>query len=291
MNGTGTASHRKPFLKWAGGKQRIVGSILPLLPKTGRYFEPFIGSGAVYLNMPQEECFLSDVNGDLVELYRHLQKDGEAFIEECRGFFCPECNVRERYYELRDEFNTTSDLRRKSAIFLYMNRHGFNGMCRYNASGGYNIPFGRYKGPSFPEAEMRSFLKRALRGKSLFSVMDFREALARAGAGDVVYCDPPYVPLSATASFVAYAAEGFGVEEQRALANAAREAAERGATVVISNHDTPLVRSLYEGANIRSILVRRLISCTGERNEVKEVLALFSPAEVAACKLPAVAGE
>ncbi len=277
MSSTETVSIHKPFLKWAGGKQRLIGSILPLLPPTGRYIEPFAGSAAVALNVPQTECLLSDINGDLIGLYQQLQDEGEGFIAFCRSFFSVENNTSERYYGLRGEFNSTRDKRRKSAIFVYLNKHGFNGLCRYSARGVYNVSFGKYARPSFPEAEMRNFLDRIRRGRVRFSRVDFVHALEGATAGDVVYCDPPYVPLSATSNFVGYSADGFGLQRHKVLAESARVAARRGATVVISNHDTPVVKGLYEGAEIRELTVRRMISCTGERKQAKELLAVFAP--------------
>ena len=157
-----------------------------------------------------------------------------------------------------------------------MNRHGYNGLCRYNKSGGYNVPFGKYKRPYFPEAELNYFADKAQKAK--FVCEGYRKTFTRAKPDDVIYCDPPYVPLSKTASFTSYAGNGFGLDEQADLANAAEEvSAEKSAVVLISNHDTIWTRKIYEHANkIKSIKVARTISTKGNsRKKVAELLALY----------------
>ncbi len=157
-----------------------------------------------------------------------------------------------------------------------MNRHGYNGLCRYNKSGGYNVPFGKYKRPYFPEAELNYFADKAQ--KATFVCEGYRKTFTRAKTDDVIYCDPPYVPLSKTASFTSYAGNGFGLDEQADLANAAEEISSReSAVVLISNHDTIWTRKIYEHANkIKSIKVARTISTKGNnRNKVAELLALY----------------
>ena len=265
----------KPFLKWAGNKYKIVDRIKELLPPGNRLVEPFVGSGALFLNSDYPSYLLTDANADLITLYRHLQEEGEEFIEYCRPFFVPENNVKERYYEFRTEFNQTSDSRLKSALFLYMNKHGYNGLCRYNAKGGFNVPFGRYKRPYFPEAEMHHFHRKAQ--LAIFQQANFATVMANCQPGDVVYSDPPYVPLSNTANFTSYSANGFGWAEQTELARQAATLAQRGIPVIISNHDTELVREAYDAAEIEAFEVRRFISCNGnKRGKASEILALFS---------------
>lgn len=265
----------KPFLKWAGNKYKIVERIKALLPPGQRLVEPFVGSGAVFLNTEYPTYLLTDANKDLITLYQHLQVEGETFIDYCRPLFAPENNAKERYYALRDEFNSTGDSRRKSAIFLYMNKHGYNGLCRYNAKGGFNVPFGRYKRPYFPEAEMRHFIQKAQ--DATFEHTNFMATMSACQPGDVVYCDPPYVPLSKTANFTSYSANGFGWAEQTELARQAARLARRGIPVIISNHDTAEVRAVYEAAAIETFEVRRFISCNGDkRDKAAELLALFS---------------
>jgi DNA adenine methylase len=274
----------RPFLKWAGGKTRVVPHIRRLLNGApgDRLVEPFVGSGAVFLNLPRfPRLLLADANADLVGLYRHVADRVDDFVGEARRLFVPSNNERTAYFALRDEFNQSPAFGlRRAALFVYLNRHCFNGLCRYNAKGGFNVPFGRYATVGFPEEEIRRFHARlAAADEVRIEHADFRQVLREElRPGDVVYADPPYVPLSATASFTAYAEGGFGHEEQVALAQAAREAAERGVPVLLSNHDTPVVRDLYAGAEVESLPVRRSISRDGaNRSDVAEVLAFMRP--------------
>jgi DNA adenine methylase len=264
----------RPFLKWAGNKYHILHHIKAMLPSGNRLIEPFVGSGAVFLNTGYEEYLLADNNEDLINLFLTLQREGESFSDYCRSFFTEETNTESRYYELREEFNSTSESRLKAALFLYLNRHAYNGLCRYNSKGGFNTPFGQYTKPYFPEQEMRRFVDRARR--ATFKVADFRDTMRLARRGDVLYCDPPYVPLSATSNFTSYSSGGFGREDQIALAELAKELSGRGVPVLISNHATEFTLNAYKSARIEQFDVQRFISCDGDnRGTAREVLALF----------------
>lgn len=266
----------RPFLKWAGGKFRLLPRILAVLPPGERLVEPFAGSAALYLNSHFPAALICDCNPDIITLYRTLQREGEEFIRYCRSLFTPESNCRASFLALRSEFNAARDEARRAALFLYLNRHSFNGLTRYNSSGNYNVPFGRHARPYFPLLEMRAFHQKATQCHSSFVVSDFRETFARARPGDVFYCDPPYMPLSATAAFTAYTGQRFDEREHETLAGYARAAAAQGVPVLLSNHDTRQSRALYKGARLSSFTVRRLISCKGnERAAVPELLALF----------------
>lgn len=266
----------KPFLKWAGNKYQIMATIRQHLPRGRRLIEPFVGSGAVFLNVTYPAYLLADANPDLITLFDQVKHGGEPFVEYCRRYFTPENNTADVFYALRERFNATADPREKAALFLYLNKHCYNGLCRYNLSGAFNAPFGRYKRPYFPAAEMCYFRQRA--ESAAFVHSGFLAAMNRAQPGDVVYCDPPYVPLSATASFTSYSAGGFTQDDQAALAGKARELAADGVTVLISNHDTAFTRDAYAGARIISFDVRRTISCNGGgRGKVRELLAIFRP--------------
>jgi DNA adenine methylase len=265
----------KPFLKWAGNKYQIVERIKEVLPPANRLIEPFVGSGAVFLNTDYQSYLLADTNQDLINLFTCLQTDAKDFIEYAKSFFIPNNNEKEAFYQFRTDFNSSGDIRYKSALFLYMNKHGFNGLCRYNSKGKFNVPFGRYKKPYFPEKEMIYFADRAKDAE--FQTADFTETMERAEPGDVVYCDPPYVPLSDTAYFTNYSSGGFGIDEQEELARQAKKLVTRGVTVVLSNHDTEFTRSAYSSAKIISFDVQRYISCDGNnRNKAPEVLAIFA---------------
>jgi len=265
----------KPFLKWAGNKFRIINTIRTMLPQGVRLVEPFAGSGAVFLNTDFDQYLLADSNADLISLFNIVREHGDAFIAQCERLFRDSTNQEAYYYRRRDEFNQCQDTVRKAALFVYLNRHGYNGLCRYNASGGFNVPFGRYKKPYFPAKEMQRFHQHAQRAR--FVHQDFVQVFDTLKTGDVVYCDPPYVPLSKSASFTSYSAGGFDLQQQTRLAVLAQSARQRGVPVLISNHNTRFTRTAYESAdNIKRLQVKRLISCQGQKRQpAAELLALF----------------
>ncbi|MFO7602708.1 MAG: Dam family site-specific DNA-(adenine-N6)-methyltransferase [Gammaproteobacteria bacterium] len=266
----------RPFLKWAGNKYQILHRIQQHLPAGKRLIEPFVGSGALFLNSDYGRCLLADSNPDLINLYNLLKKEGPDFIHYCQSLFEDEHNNPDSYYDYRLEFNSTDDVRRKSALFIYLNRHGYNGLCRYNKKGGFNVPFGRYKKPYFPATEMLHFHHKAKR--AVFKQQDFEKIMASAQQGDVIYCDPPYVPLSASANFTAYSAGGFDLQQQHRLVELAEQCQRRGIPVLISNHNTQLTRKIYKTASSHKFFaVPRFISCNGERrHHADEVLAVFA---------------
>lgn len=275
--------HVTPYLKWAGGKARIAARILEELPAGARFsrlVEPFLGSGAFALNAAHlvDGMLLADANPDLVALHRRVIADPERLIEEARDLFRPENNTDARYRAIREAFNAERDHDRRAPMFLYLNKHGFNGLCRYNRAGGFNVPFGKMSAPRAPEEAIRHFA-RSLSGADV-RLADFRELMAQARRGDLLYCDPPYAPLTETANFAAYAAGGFGEDDQRELAEMAEEARARGAFLLVSNHDTPFTRGIYEDAQeIVPIDVRRSMSAgAGSRGAAKEIIAVFRPA-------------
>jgi DNA adenine methylase len=265
----------KPFLKWAGGKYRLVERISALLPPGKRLIEPFVGSGALFLNTNFNAYLLADANGDLINLYTRLRDGGDDFVEACALLFTPEANSRKVFDARRSAFNATCDGWERARLFVYLNKHCYNGLCRYNSKGAFNVPFGRYAKVAFPEAEMRAFQAKALAAE--FVCADFGEVMRRAQPGDVVYCDPPYVPLSNTAHFTSYSATPFDLSAQERLAAVARLLAIRDIPVLISNHNTELTRALYAGAKIEQFSVRRSISCNAAtRGVTGELLALFT---------------
>lgn len=264
----------KPFLKWAGGKFKIIQRILAELPEGKRLVEPFLGSGAVFLNAEYDEFLLADGNADLINLFLQVQQHGADFADYASSLFMPENNTEEAFYEFREEFNTTADIARKSALFIYLNRHCFNGLYRCNSKGRFNVPFGRYAKPAFPLKELLSFHQKSQ--GAIFVHQDFLTTLDQARVGDVVYCDPPYAPLTPTANFSSYTSVGFNQKEQERLAHKACELQERGVKVIISNHDTSFTRSIYQSARIVSFDVQRFISSKAkERNKAAELVACY----------------
>lgn len=265
----------KPFLKWAGSKYKIINRITPLLPLGNRLIEPFVGSGAVFLNTNYPDCIVGDTNSDLINLYNCIKDKGIDFIDYAKYLFVKENNNQEAFYRLRVEFNQTLDLERKSAIFIYLNRHCFNGLCRYNSSNKFNVPFGRYANPTFPEKEIINFFHKSQSVE--FKVSNFVDTMKRAKIGDVVYCDPPYAPLNQTSNFTSYTKDEFTLDSQKELSDMASELMSKGICVVISNHDTEFTRSIYNAAEINFFDVQRFISSNASnRTKAPELLAVFS---------------
>ena len=264
----------KPFLKWAGNKAKLIPYIRRYLPTGSRLVEPFVGSGAVFLNSEFDRYLLNDINPDLINVYQILQRQGLEFIYYAKSFFIPENNSAERYYHLRTRFNQHCDPLERAALFIYLNRHGYNGLCRYNSQGLFNVPFGLYKKPYFPFNEMLIFYRKAKH--AVFICEHFLQVFKRLRRGNVIYCDPPYVPLSTTAYFTQYSQSIFGSAEQILLANMVKATSLKGIPVLLSNHDTPLTRQLYQDAEIFSFSANRYISCKADqRKPVQELLAIF----------------
>lgn len=277
--------HKSP-LKWAGGKRKLIQDIIRLIPKQDphieqisklgpRLIEPFVGGGSVFLNMDFSTFQLVDSNPDLIDFFNHIKTSKDKLSQQAKNLFIDKHNNADAYYDLRAEFNQTRPSLRRSVLFLYLNRHGYNGLCRYNRKGGYNVPFGKYKKPYFPEIELSVFAKKAKQAN--FIAGDFALAFENVIAGDIVYCDPPYTPIDLTANFTAYSGIGFLHEDQARLAQSALKARDNGVTTIISNNDLPITRDLYKNADkIVSLKVARTISCKGNiRRPCKELMALF----------------
>lgn len=264
----------RPFLKWAGNKYRILSHLLPLLPQGHRLVEPFGGSCAVFLNTAYKKNLIAESNADLIHLYHYVQKDGLKFIKASEKYFKSKYNYAEQYYELREIFNNTLNTHLRAKLFLYFNRHGYNGLCRYNLQGKFNVPYGRMLTPYFPAKELLYFHERAQH--AIFIHQDFSDTFKQLHKKDVVYCDPPYVPLSKTANFTNYQGKLFDESRQLELIALTQEAIQRGTTILISNHDVPFVHTHYKMGKIISFPVSRSISCNKlQRKKVNEILAIF----------------
>ncbi len=273
----------RAFLKWAGGKYSLVEQIserLATAQKQAGYqaevlVEPFVGAGSVFLNSNFKRYVLNDINADLINLYIELKESPDEFISDARKLFVELNNHPEAYYDYRVRFNESNDAYERAILFLYLNRHGYNGLCRYNLKGIFNVPFGKYKRPYFPEQEMYRFAEKAQ--QATFTCLSYQDVFANLPDKAVVYCDPPYVPLSKTASFTSYAKGGFDLDDQANLANLAEQAAfRRGTSVLISNHDTVWTRKIYAQAELDVLPVKRTISPKGNsRNKVNELMALY----------------
>ena len=264
----------RPFLKWAGGKYDLVDRIKQYLPEGKTLIEPFVGAGAVFLNTDYKKYILNDINHDLINLYLALQHDGESFIQDAKAYFIKRRNSEGAYYSLRTRFNNSTDTYERSLIFLYLNKFGYNGLCRYNSLGEFNVPFGRHKSPQFPQEQLEQFCEKSQSAK--FVCEDFSKTFKRARGSQIVYCDPPYAPLSETSNFSDYSTQGFTLDDQKRLAETAKEYSRHGITTVISNHDTRFTRRIYKGSKIVSFYAKRSISCKpNNRASAKEIIAIY----------------
>uniref|UniRef100_UPI0028A0A59A Dam family site-specific DNA-(adenine-N6)-methyltransferase n=1 Tax=Atlantibacter subterraneus TaxID=255519 RepID=UPI0028A0A59A len=218
---------------------------------------------------------VADINPDLINLYRDIATDASAFIERAKHLF-KIFNSEDGYYDSRDSFNYDKDPEWHAPLFLFLNRHGYRGLCRYNKKGGFNVPFGNYIKPYFPEAEIRAFAEKAKR--ATFICASFDETLNMLVPGDVIYCDPPYDGV-----FTGYHSSGFSEGDQYHLASILERLSSEGYPVVVSNSDTLLTRSLYRNFVCHRITVRRSLGvAAGDGKTAPEVIAVSrSPAQKA----------
>jgi DNA adenine methylase len=274
LKATLASKKQRAFLKWAGGKFNLVEAITGHLPAADVLVEPFVGAGSVFLNTDFQHYQLNDINADLIHLYQGLQQNAPQLIADAKLLFKAENNDKSSFIALRQQFNQTVDPYQRSLLFLFLNRHCYNGLCRYNQSGAFNVPFGSYKKPYFPEAELEAFAEKSR--KATFTCQSYQQVFANLPANSAVYCDPPYVALSKTANFTSYAKNSFNLDDQADLANLAEQAQRQGHHVLISNHDTSWTRKIYHAAQLHSIQVGRSISQKGSsRGKVAELFALY----------------
>lgn len=268
---------QRPFLKWAGGKYHQLPDIDRLIPAGLRLIEPFVGGGSVFINSEKHSSFLlADVNADLIHLYQMLAVVPDAVLRHARLLFGT-MNSAAGYAAVADEFNAQLlGGPERAAAFLYLNRHCYNGLIRYNLTGKFNVGWGKYAKPYFPASEIEAFC--ALAHNCVFMNAGYRRTLSLAGEGDVVYCDPPYEPLPGTNGFTNYAPGGFSWDDQIALAECCVAAHQRGARVVISNSSAPRIVELYQqhGFELNYVRARRAISSkSSTRETVNDIVAVL----------------
>jgi DNA adenine methylase len=277
--GNSSRARLRPILKWAGGKSRLVPLILSRLPAhIATYYEPFVGGGAVFFALAADKRFkravLGDKNRDLIDVYKGVKADVDSVIALLTDY--ARRHDKDTYYATRDIDPDTLDLAERAARLIYLNKTVYNGLYRVNRQGRFNVPFGRYDNPKICNEPRLRAASEALRGRGVsIKVADFEALSERAEPGDAVYFDPPYVPLTKTASFTGYHSESFGAEEHRRLAEAFTSLTGRGVAAVLSNSGGKETRKLYLGARIEveKVMVGRPInSSAGKRGAVAELV-------------------
>ncbi|MBC7174608.1 MAG: DNA adenine methylase [Polyangiaceae bacterium] len=272
-----TAPERQPapFLKWVGGKGRILSQLLPLLPPGAhlmRHVEPFIGGGALFFARGPERALICDVNPSLIGTYEAIRDRVDEVIEALDEL--SHCHSENAYYDVRTRYNAARPTApaERAAMFVYLNKTCFNGLHRVNRKGEFNVPAGRYKNPRILDEEGLRAASDAL-SRAEIRCAGFEALVELAKPGDFVYFDPPYVPLSATSSFTGYAQDGFSHADQVRLRDVYRALDRRGCKLMLSNSDAPAVHELYEGFRIDLVAAPRAINCDARgRGKVTEVV-------------------
>ena len=272
VKGTAPSSCR-PFVKWVGGKGAIVDQLIELLPhEYNRYFEPFVGGGAMFFAIRPKHAYLSDVNPELIASYKAVKNHVDELIEDLKTHVYD----KEYYYAIRDadrstDFENWSEIQRASR-FIYLNKTCYNGLCRVNSRGEFNTPMGRYKDPTIVDEKNLRACNKALR-RARIARSPFSRVERLAETGDFVYFDPPYVPLNPTSNFTAFSRQGFNQHMQQELRDLCVRLDKRGVMFMLSNSAAPVVRELYRGFRIREILVARPVnSRAGKRGKIAELV-------------------
>ncbi len=269
----------KPFVKWVGGKRQLLQQFRDMGlyppddfdPVTNTYFEPFVGGGAVFFDLLPKKAELSDLNNELVSTYNVIKNDVDALIKSLKKHKYE----KEYYLEVRaKDPKTLSDLDVASR-FIFLNRTCFNGMYRVNSKGGFNVPFGKYTNPIICDEENLRKVSKALQ-KVTIKNQNYKAVLKKAKKGDFIYFDPPYYPVSKTASFTSYTADSFLDKEQTELRDTFVELHKRGCYVMLSNSDTPFINKIYsdiKGVKVSKVAAGRAInSNAAKRGKISEVL-------------------
>lgn len=267
-----------PLIKWAGGKRQLLDRIDDRLPsKYGCYFEPFFGGGALFFHLRPENATINDLNRALVNLYERVRDDFYGYIQALSeiddGIPEDKGEAKQYYYAQRDRYNallaTETYTTETAALMVFINKHCFNGLYRVNANGAFNVPYNNSLRASFDPINTRAVSDTL--GRARLMCGDFSEAVEGARAGDFIFFDSPYAPLS-DASFEAYTKEGFLEEDHRRLAALFRELDARGCLIMLTNHHTPLIRELYADYRIDVVEVARAINSDASKRRGTEVI-------------------
>lgn len=264
-----------PFLKWAGGKRQLLPEIRKHIPQNiNTYYEPFVGAGAVFLDLQFNNVVINDINSELINCYNVIKNNPEELIKELSKFK----NSEEEFYKIRnwdreENYNKRSSVE-KAARTIYLNKTCFNGLYRVSSKGFFNVPYGKYKNPSFVNADnIRNLSKYFKSANITFLNKDFSAVVEDAKEGDFIYFDPPYYPINKTSSFTSYSKDGFSQEDQIKLKKEIDTLTGRGVKVLMSNSCCDFIKNLYVGYKIIEIEANRNINALGsKRTPVKEVL-------------------
>ncbi len=269
----------KPFVKWVGGKRQLLAQFRRLNlyppekfdPKNGKYFEPFVGGGAVFFDLLPETAYLSDLNNELVITYNVIKNDVENLIKSLKKHKLD----KEYFLKIRTQSPEKLSGLNTASRFIYLNRTCFNGMYRVNSKGGFNVPFGKYTNPLICDENNLRKASKALKNVEI-KKQDYKEVLKKANKGDFIYFDPPYYPINKTSSFTSYTKESFLDKEQIELRDTFVELHKRGCFVMLSNSDTPFINKIYsepKGLRITKVQAGRAInSDASKRGKITEVL-------------------
>jgi DNA adenine methylase len=260
----------RPFLRWAGGKQQIVKSLLQAMPTSGfnTYWEPFLGAGSLFFAATPKRAVLSDANTHLIDCYTQVRACHTCVSKYLDAH--ARRNSESHYYSVRTTYNSAESSPAQAARFIYLNKTCFNGIFRVNEKGSFNVPYGHKNPPCLPTLENLGEVRVALTSAKLKSG-NYADILADAKRDDFVYLDPPYPPLTETAYFTHYTAGRFNPQDQVQLADTFCSLDKRGCKLLMSNADTSAVRKLYKGFNIRPLSVTRFLTCK-KKHTVRELL-------------------
>ena len=267
----------EPFVKWAGGKKQLLDRLGARMPATyGKYYEPFIGGGALFLAIQSENAVINDTNEQLLNVYRQLKSDAEAVIFAVDKLDAEPCDV-DRYMTIRQAYNTKIQAYELdaecAALTIWINKHCFNGLYRVNSKGLFNVPYNnKVNGVSIDATNLRNIGLYLRTNDVEIRQGDFEAACFDVQPGDFVYFDSPYVPISETANFTDYTKDGFSLEDHKRLAALYRRLSEQGVKLMLSNHNVPLVYELYSDFTIEQVDVRRAINRDASKRSGKEVI-------------------
>ena len=262
-----------PIVKWVGGKRQLMFELLKNMPANyNRYFEPFIGGGALFFELQPKNAYISDMNEELINLYSVVRDDVDSLIEDLEKHeVSKEYFLNIRNIDRTEMFSKLSNIERASR-FIYLNRTCFNGLYRVNSQGQFNVPFGNYSNPRIiDESNLRNCSE--LLKNTEIKVADFSEILTKVQKRDFVYFDPPYVPLNDTSSFTSYTKAGFDIDMQFKLRDVCDELDSMGVKFMLSNSDTKLVNELYSNYEIKKVFASRAVNANADgRGKITEVL-------------------